>query len=286
MKTLHPEILIGAGHGLRFTESPRWHEERWWFLDIHDSAIKAVTMDGTLETILSLPFKPNGFGFRPDGGMLFSDALNLRMMYWDGTVLHPYADLSSISVFCLSDGIVDANGRMFIGDIGYNFWDASAKPSDNCAITRIDPDAGVHKVADGLSFPNGMAITPDGGTLVVAETNGFCLTAFDLSPQGDLSNRRIFAALGEGVQPDGICMDQAGGIWIANPAAEQGKAPGVLRVEEGGRVTHGITLDTHAYAVMLGGPEQRHLFISTSASHDPAEIAVTPSAALYICAID
>ncbi len=278
MPQVAPKILVGIGSGLRFTESPRWHDGRLWFLDIHDSAIKAVDLDGRLETIVALPFKPNGFGFRPDGTLLVGDALNLRLMQWDGAALHLVADLSGTAVFCLSDGVVDPQGRMYVGDIGYNFWDSQAQPVESCIIARIDPDGSVARVADGLAFPNGMVITPDGRTLIVAETNGHRLTAFDIAADGSLANRRVFAQFGQDVQPDGIALDAEGAVWLANPAGQ----PGVLRVREGGEIVEQITLDVHAYAVMLGGPDRRHLFISASASHDPADIAQNLSAVLYV----
>lgn len=273
-----PQTLIDLGHGLRFTESPRWRGDRLWFIDIHDNAIKSVSLAGDLRTELTLPFKPNGLGFLPDGSVVFSDALNLAMKRWDGKDLYDLAGLGDVAVFCLSDAIADSQGRIYVGDIGYNFWNPEAAPVDTCMIARVNPDGTVIKVADGLKFPNGMVITPDGGTLIVAETEGFCLTAYDVDASGGLSNRRLYAQLPEGVQPDGICLDAEGAVWVANPAGQ----PAVLRVREGGEVTDTIALDGHAYAVMLGGPDGRHLFICTSASHDPAEILVNASARLLI----
>jgi sugar lactone lactonase YvrE len=273
-----PSPLVGLGHGLRFTESPRWRQDRLWFIDIHDSSVKSASLAGDLRTEIALPFKPNGLGFFSDGSVVFSDALHLAFKRWDGAVLHDYADLSSTSVFCLSDAIADHAGRIFVGDIGYNFWNPDAAPVDSCVITRIDADGSVTKAAEGLSFPNGMVITDNGKTLVVAETNGFRLTAFDVDMDGTLSNRRIWAQLPEGVQPDGICLDAEGAIWVANPAGK----PSVLRVREGGAVLNIIDLDTHAYAVALGGPDGRHLFICASASHGPAEIANSPSAQILV----
>lgn len=273
-----PETLVGLGQGLRFPESPRWHNGRLWFIDIHGNAIKSVSLDGDLRTELELAFKPNGLGFMPDGSVVFSDALNLAMKRWDGRTLHDHASLEGAAVFCLSDANTDAQGRTFFGDIGYNFWNPDAAPVDTCVIARIDASGAVCKVAEGLEFPNGIVFTPDGKTLIVAETNAFRLTAFDVDADGNLSNRRVFAALPEGVQPDGICLDAEGAVWLANPAGN----PAVLRVREGGEVTDRITLETHAYAVMLGGPDGRHLFICTSASHDPAEIADNPSARILV----
>lgn len=277
----HPRILIDRGHGLRFTESPRWRGDRLWFIDIHDNAIKSVSLAGDLRTELTLPFKPNGLGFLPDGSAVFSDALSLTMKRWDGSAVQDLAGLDAVAVFCLSDAIADAQGRVYVGDIGYNFWNPDAAPVNTCVIARIDPDGAVAKAADGLEFPNGMVVTPDGQTLIVAETNAFRLTAYTVAADGSLSDRRVFAQLPDGVQPDGICLDAEGAVWVANPAG----SPAVLRVRAGGEVSDTIALDTHAYAVMLGGPERRHLFICTSASHDPAEIAASPSARLLVAEV-
>lgn len=255
-----PRVLVGLGHGLRFTESPRWRGDRLWFIDIHDSAIKSVSLAGDLRTEIALPFKPNGLGFMADGSAVFSDALHLAMKRWDGSALHDLADLSQTCVFCLSDAVTDAQGRTWVSDIGYNFWNPAVPPAETCVIARVDPDGRVTRLAGDLRFPNGLVITPDGKTLIIAETNGFCLTAFDIDANGSLTNRRTYAQLPQGVQPDGICLDAEGAVWVANPG-EQG--PSVLRVREGGEVTDTIELEHHAYAVALGGPE-RHLFICSS----------------------
>jgi sugar lactone lactonase YvrE len=273
-----PETLVRLGQGLRFPESPRWHDGRLWFIDIHGNAIKSVSLDGDLRTELEFAFKPNGLGFMPDGSVVFSDALNLAMKRWDGSVLHDHASLEGAAVFCLSDANTDTQGRTYVGDIGYNFWNPDAAPVDTCVIARIDADGAVCKVAEGLEFPNGIVFAPDGKTLIVAETNAFRLTAFDVDAVGNLSNRRVYATLPEGVQPDGICLDAEGAVWLANPAGN----PAVLRVREGGEVTDRIALDAHAYAVMLGGPNGSNLFICTSASHDPAEIASKSSAQILV----
>lgn len=279
MTAYKPEELVGLGHGLRFTESPRWRGDRLWFIDIHDNAIKSVSLAGDLRTEIELPFKPNGLGFLPDGSVVFSDALNLKMKRWQDGVLHDFADLSETCVFCLSDAITDAQGRTWVSDIGYNFWNPEAAPAETCVIARIDPDGTVTKVAGDLRFPNGVVVTPDGKTLIIAETNGYCLTGYDIGADSSLSNRRVWAQLPDGVQPDGICLDRKGGVWVSNPG-ETG--PRVLRVLEGGVVTHTVDLDVHAYAVAVGGPDADQLFICASASHDPAAIATAPSAKLMM----
>lgn len=281
MPELIPQVLVDGGHGLRFTESPRWRDGAWWFVDIHDSAIKTVTADGALRTVVELPFKPNALGFLSDGSIVFSDALKLTVYRWNGE-LAPIADLSGLATFCLSDGIVDAHDRLYVGDIGYNFWDPSVPPVDTCVIACVDPDGQTRVVAEGLAFPNGMVITPDGATLIVAETMAQRLTAFDIRPDGSLANRRVFAQLPDDVHPDGIALDAEGAVWVASPESR----PTVLRVRAGGQVVDTIEMDTHAYAVMLGGPERRHLLISASDSHNPVEIATAPSATLRVVEVD
>ena len=272
------KVLIERGPVPLFSEILSWHDGKFWFLDIHDRRIKNTDLDGNLETVLELTFIPNGFGVCPDGSLIFSDALQRHVYRWDGSALTRLADLSSMTVFCLSDGIVDAKGRLYIGDIGYNFFDPANKAVDTCVIACVEPDGSTRLVAQGLHFPNGMVITPDGKTLIVAETMGNRLTAFDILADGALENRRVFAQLPEDIHPDGIALDAEGAVWLANPDGR----PAVLRVREGGEIVDQIELDSHAYAVMLGGPARRHLLISASDSHNPAEIAQSPSASLRV----
>jgi sugar lactone lactonase YvrE len=156
--------------------------------------------------------------------------------------------------------------------------DPAAKPVETCVIVLVGPDGRASLVADKLFFPNGMVITTDGRTLIVSETLGHRLTAFDIQEDGSLSNRRVWAQLPSSVSPDGICLDAEGGVWCANPEGEDS----VVRVREGGEITDRIRVTTHAYALMLGGPQRRHLFISTSGSHDPAEIHRNPSAGFQV----
>ena len=276
--TTHIKTLADSTTGLKFTESPRWHNGKLWFLDIHDKRIKTVDLSGSVATVLELPFLPNAFGLTPEGTFVVGDAFQRRIHRREGTVLKQVADISNVTQFCLSDGIVDAKGRLYVGDIGFNFLDPAAKPVETCVIVLVGPDGRASVVADRLFFPNGMVITPDGRTLIVGETLGHRLTAFDIQEDGSLRNRRVWAQLPSSVSPDGICLDAEGGVWCANPEGEDS----VVRVREGGEITDRIRVATHAYAVMLGGPQRRHLFISTSGSHDPAEIHRNPSASLQV----
>lgn len=282
MKTLRIETLTTSSSGLKFVESPRWHNDKLWFIDIHDKRVKTVDLNGAITTVVELPFIPNGFGLAPDGAILIGDAFQRKIYRCEGTKLTALSDLSGITKFCLSDGIVDARGRLYVGDIGYNFVDPNAKPVETCVIVLVGIQGQARVVADKLFFPNGMVITPDGCSLIVGETIGHRLTAFDIQADGSLGNRRVWAGLPESVGPDGICLDAAGGIWCANPDGEDS----VVRVLEGGEITDRIRLETNAYAVLLGGPERKHLFICTSDSHDPTVIHQHPSASFRVVEVD
>ncbi len=272
------KTLTDSTAGLKFTESPRWHDNKLWFIDIHDKRIKTVDLNGTVTTVVELPFIPNGFGLTPDGTIVVGDAFERKVYRVENGAIKLLADLSNLCVFCLSDGIVDARGRLYVGDIGYNFVDPAAKPVDTCVLVLVGADGQASIVAENLCFPNGIVITPDNRTLIVGETIGNRLTAFDIADDGRLSNRRVWAQLPSTIGPDGICLDAEGGIWCANPEGQDS----VVRVLEGGTITDRIKVDRHAYAVMLGGPERKQLFICTSGSHDPAEIHRSPSASFQI----
>ena len=275
-------VLADSSAALKFTESPRWWNGKLWFLDIHDKCIKTMDLTGAVETMVELPFIPNGFGITQDGKLLVGDAFMRRIYRWTGAELQEVADISNLTRFCLSDGIVDSKGRLYVGDIGYNFVDPKAKPVDTCVVVLVTSDGRASVVAEGLFFPNGMVITPNGRTLIVAETLGHRLTAFDLRDDGALGNRRLWAQLPSTVRPDGICLDAAGGIWCANPEGHDS----VVRVLEGGEITDRIELQTNAYAVMLGGPVGRNLFICTSDSHDPDKNRKNPSARLQVVGVE
>jgi len=272
------KTLADSTTDLKFTESPRWYNDKMWFLDIHDQRIKTVDLSGSVETVVELPFIPNAFGLTPEGTVVVGDAFQRRIYRLEGSELQPLADVSAATVFCLSDGIVDAQGRLYVGDIGYNFVDPAAQPVDTCVIVLVGSDGQTSVVADKLRFPNGLVITPDNRTLIVGETLGNLLTAFDIRADGSLENRRVWARLPSSVGPDGICLDTEGCVWCANPEGEDS----VVRVREGGEITDRIRVDTNAYAVMLGGPDRRHLFICASDSHDPERIHRSPSATFRV----
>jgi sugar lactone lactonase YvrE len=160
--------------------------------------------------------------------------------------------------------VVDAKGRAYVGNFGFDLH-RQAKPA-TANLILVHPDGRTQVAAEELQFPNGTVITPDGKTLIVGESFGGCLTAFDIAEDGTLDNRRSWAAL-EGAVPDGICLDEAGAIWVASPVGEGG----VLRVLEGGEVTDRIAVEHDAFACMLGGPDRKTLFICTAPDSDPAK---------------
>ncbi|MFO1392726.1 MAG: SMP-30/gluconolactonase/LRE family protein [Steroidobacteraceae bacterium] len=285
MKLHRCKTLVDNTHGLIFTENPRWRGDKLWFVDVFGQRILTVDVAGRMEVAAELPFKPNGFGHMRDGSILVSDALARQIYRLDGGRLELFADLTNMTVFGLSDGFVDANDRMYIGDMGYNLFDPAEKPVDTCVIVCVQPDGRADVVARGLAYPNGMVATPDGKTLIVAESYGRCLTAFDIAADGSLSNRRVWALLPEDVHPDGIGLDAEGAVWLANPENTGGR-PTVLRVREGGEIVEGVELDSFAYAVMLGGPQRRHLFINASGHLDPATLLSSPTATLRIVEVE
>ena len=247
-----PKTLLG---GLSFAEGPRWHDGRLWFSDFYTQKVKAVDLDGVAEDIITVPNQPSGLGWRPDGTMLVVSMLDRRLMAWDGKALTQVADLTGASDFNCNDMVVDGDGRAYVGNFGFDF-EKGDSPKGTC-LAIVEPDGTVARGPDELMFPNGMVITPDGSTLIVGETWGARLTAFDRAKDGTLSNRRLFAQLPQGVLPDGICLDAEGAVWAASPISAE-----VVRVREGGEVTDRVsTGDLNAFACMLGGPDRRTLFI-------------------------
>jgi sugar lactone lactonase YvrE len=249
--------------GLAFGEGPRWRDGRLFFSDMHAHEVVAVTPDGVRETIVESPTAVSGLGWLPDGRMLIVSMDDNRLMRQeaDGR-LAVHADLSPVSAINPNDMVVDAKGRAYVGNFGFPLYPrGETKPAK---LARVDPDGSVHEAADGLIFPNGAVITPDGKTLVVGETFASRMTAFDIAADGTLSNRRIWAQLPEAAVPDGCCLDAEGAIWVASPTTND-----VLRLHEGGRVSERLDVGRGAYACMLGGEDRKTLFVLVSDESDP-----------------
>ena len=246
-----PRILLD---NLTFPEGPRWHEGRLWFSDFYVHEVVAVDLDGNRETIVKVPNQPSGLGFLPDGRLLVVSMIDRKLMRLDEGGLVEVADLSALAPYHCNDMVVDAQGRAYVGNFGYNY--EAGESEKNTVLIMVTPEGEVSVAADDLAFPNGTVITPDGGTMIIGESEGNRLTAFDIGPDGSLSNRRVWASLD--VPPDGICLDDEGCIWVAVP-----DEPGsFIRVAEGGEVKERIDLeDRGGYACMLGGEDRRTLFM-------------------------
>ncbi len=245
--------------GIVFGEGPRWHQDQLHFSDIGAGQVYRVVEKGRLETVVRVPGRPSGLGWQPDGALLVVSMEDHRLMRFDGGTLREVADLSAWCGGHLNDMVVDATGRAYIGNIGF---DLEVQPIDPrpTRLVRVDPDGAAGPVADDLMAPNGMVITPDGRSLIVAESGRARLSAFTIDAAGDLSGRRVFAPLPDGAAPDGICLDAEGAVWVASPTTNE-----FLRLREGGEVTDRIgSADRPAIACMLGGRDRRTLFLITA----------------------
>jgi sugar lactone lactonase YvrE len=239
--------------GIAFGESPRWHDDRLWFSDWGAQEIIAVDLEGESEVIVRVASFPFCIDFLPDGRLLIvsaSDRLLLRREPDGPLVTH--ADLSTLSEHPWNDIVVDGRGNAYIGNIGFDFPEAEFAPG---TLALVTPDGSARQVADGVAFPNGIVVTPDNSTLIVAESYANRLTAFDITADGSLSNRRMWAELGGGV-PDGICLDAEDAVWYGDVPNKR-----CVRVREGGEVLQTIALDRGCFACMLGGPDGKTLFM-------------------------
>ena len=264
--------------GLLFPEGPRWHGGKLWFSDMQGLHVMTVDMDGNAEKIVEVQCCPSGLGWLPDGRMLVVSMMDRRLLRLDAGGLSEIADLSNLASFHCNDMVVDKKGRAYIGNFGFDLAaNAAVEPAE---IILVTPDGKANIAAEDLYFPNGTVITPEDRALIVAESFGNCLTAFDIEPDGSLTNRRIWAKL-EGIYSDGICLDAEGAIWVAAPHPGE-----VLRVREGGNVTHRLKVSTKPYACMLGGFDRRILFICTAGSFDSKEVRAKPGGKIEIIEVD
>lgn len=237
-----------------FLEAPRWHENQLWVSDVFDHTVYVLNPDGTRQKVCEVPHRPSGLGFLPDGTPVVVSSKDRRLMKIVGHSIDEYADLSAMASGDVNDFAVDGQGRIYVGNFGYDY--DAGEPRALTSLHRVDRDGTVSVAATGLEFPNGSVIVEDGKTLIVAETWLGRLTAFDIDSQGELGNRRLYADLGAR-EPDGICADAAGAIWVA--CFNTGE---FLRVLDGGAITDIIELDGRAISCALGGADGRQLFCS------------------------
>lgn len=239
--TLSPTVLIG---GRALVESPRWHDGRLWFADWGAGEILALGPDGAAEVKVRAPAPPLSFDFLPDGALVVVQAREGRLLRQepDGT-LAVYAELAPLAEGLWNEIVVDGRGNAYV---------------NGPRLALVTPDGRARAMAEGFAFPNGMAITPDNGTLILAESHARQLTAFDIAADGGLFGRRVWADLGDGF-PDGICIDAEGLVWYADVPNRR-----CVRVGEGGQVARTVALDRGGFACMLGGPERRTLYVTAA----------------------
>lgn len=247
--------------GLAFPEAPRWHDGKLWFSDFYTHKVHCVEADGSLRTMAEVPGQPSGLGWLPDGRLLVVSMHDKCLLRQDGDQLATLADLSALAPSHCNDMVVDRHGRAYVGNFGFDMFNKEALHPT--VLILVTPDGQARVVAEDLLFPNGCVITPDQSTLIVAETFGKRLTAFDIASDGALSGRRVWADLGE-ASPDGICIDAEGAIWVASPPTCE-----FLRVRKGGTVAERIAVPDQAIACTLGGPDYRTLYMVTGRVSKP-----------------
>ncbi len=275
--------------GIYFGEGPRWRAGRLWFSDFYAHAVMSVSLAGDLRKEFEIDDQPSGLGWLPDGSMLVVSMTKRQVLRRaaDGKIAI-HADLSHIATYHCNDMVVDAAGGAYVGNFGFNLdaaIEARGVPDvlanhSTAKLAYVSPDGQTRVAAEDMHFPNGPVITPDGKTLILGETLAACLTAFDIGPNGDLSNRRVWAPIAPAV-PDGICLDADGAIWVANPTAPQ-----CLRIAKGGEVLEVIDTGAPCYACMLGGDDGRTLFMLTASSSDAHQAAASPSGAILIATVE
>jgi sugar lactone lactonase YvrE len=273
MRTL--KVLLDK---LAFPEGPRWHGGKLYFSDMHAHKVMTVDLNGKTETICEVPNRPSGLGWLPDGRMLIVSMTDRKLMRLDRDGLKVHADLSKLASFDCNDMVVDAKGRAYVGNFGYDLHINA--PQKDAELVMVTPEGHASVVADGLQFPNGAVITPDGKTLIVGESMGRRFSAFEIAADGTLSKRRIWAEIAPAL-PDGICLDAEGAIWSSSPFTNE-----TIRVFEGGRVAERIKTDQMSIACMLGGPDRKTLFILTAPTTDPEKCRANPASKIEITQVE
>jgi sugar lactone lactonase YvrE len=245
--------------GGRYFEGPRWHAGRLWFVDCMARTLLSLAPSGECQKHAKFEDDiPCGIGVLPDGRLIVLTMLRKRLMSYANGELSLYADLSGIASGTIDDMIVDGLGRAYVGDLGFDF----PPPPDRGSVGRIllvTPDGPARVVADGLRFPNGIAISPNNSRLVVAEMDGECLAEYEIEANGNLNFRR---RLGKVKVPDGICLDRAEAVWVASFDEDA-----FIRLDRDGRELQRIEVPgRRAIACVLGGAERRTLFCISAAT--------------------
>jgi sugar lactone lactonase YvrE len=243
-------LLEGGG----FFESPRWHDGRWWFSDF----FRRVVVSGG-EEVAHVEGMPSGLGWLPDGSLLVVSMSDRRVLRLHDGVLELHADLSGLCDWHANDMVVLPDGTAYVGNFGFDLGNEAPRPT---GLVHVAADGSAKRVAEGLMFPNGMLLHD--GTLLVGETYGARLTAFNVEPDGTLSERRIFAAV-PGMAPDGCTLDAEGCVWFADARSNR-----CVRVARDGEIADVVEVPDglRCFACMLGGDDARTLAICAASSYD------------------
>lgn len=301
---MNKKDLTSRCTGIYFGEGPRWKENKLWFSDMQGDKVYTLDEDNNLETICDVKNQPSGLGWLPNGDLLIVSMLDRKLLKLSNGNLSVHADLSEEVKFQCNDMVVSKEGIAYVGNFGMNDSRDKVKSTH---LMIVFPDGSYKKGPEMLDFPNGTVITPDGKNLIIGETLGARLTCFDIDSEGMLSNRRIWAKTSSqfgislvkflrniGIKisesgstaknfhvPDGICLDEQKGIWIASPTSSA-----VIRFEEGGTITDVIETPKNAYACMLGGRNGRTLFILTANSSAPEICRKKPEGEIFSIEVD
>jgi len=260
---------------LAFGEAPRWHDGALYLSDMHAHRVMRYREDREWEVVVEHDGALSGLGWLPDGDMLVVSMHDRKVLRLEHGTLRLHADLSQIATWHANDMIVAPDGTAYVGNFGFDI-DAYPVQPRPASIARISPAGEVSVAAAGLWFPNGMVISPDGKTMIVAESATRVLTQFTIGTDGSLSESRLWAALPADALPDGICLDDEGCVWVASPSSRE-----VLRLREGGEVVDRIATEQEAIACVFGGDDRRTLFILTAESRDPAAAQASRTARVY-----
>ncbi len=288
------ELTVVLDEGFSYFECPRWHDGRIWLSDFYTRQVVTIDADGRVAVIAEVPGQPSGLDWLPDGRLVVVSMRDKRLLRREpSSELVEHANLSRLVPELLNDMVIDDQGRAFVGNFGFDIM--AGAPIRSTGLVRVHPDGTAAVAAEGLLFPNGSVILPD-GRLVVAETLGQRLTAFSIDAEGQLSERSTWAAFGPPpdtddlaralagakVAPDGMCADADGAIWVADAIGNR-----VLRVREGGEIVDEVTTgDLGVFACMLGGDDGRTLYLCAAPSFAEHERRDTRDAQLLSCRVD
>lgn len=287
--TIESEHIAG---GFSFLEAPRWHDNSLFMSDFYTHRVLRLR-DGTVETFCDVPGQPSGLGFTPAGRLRVVSMLTRSLLEWTGSSFDTVADLSALLNGTANDMVIDSRGAAYIGCFGDDApGDDAIEPT---VIVRVDTDGSAHVAASGLNFPNGLVLSADETTLLVAETFASRVTAFEVSPSGELLDPREWATFGPAPAPwttsadvaarslpDGLALDAAGGLWVADAGGH-----GIARVLETGEVTDFVdTGDLAVYAACIGGADGRTLYMCCAPRYGIEDPAATRNAALLRATIE